>query len=256
MILSQLAPLSNRIAAIESKDSPKEADILVSREATARVSSQCKKRSASSVDFSYEIHAAVNNRASISTKRVRVDLSDDREYDTSQEDKQPTPSYSETLFTIKKWLDIDITETDTIIAPSVFSQASKLKKSAEVSLALPHAENMVSLRNFKEYEALGVSKEHDSLKTKSSRRNPLPRGQFLNFDRSPMKWYNISPQLHAVAAPKLQDAFRNIKSSQFQMPSAISTPWKQFTIWETVNRENIIVLNHIFWFNSANCKTT
>ena len=71
-----------------------------------------------------------------------------------------------------------------------------------------------------------------------------------------MKWYNISPQPHAVVAPKLQDAFRNITSSQFQMPSAISTPWKQFTLWETVNRENINVLNHIFWFNSANCKAT
>ena len=110
--------------------------------------------------------------------------------------------------------------------------------------------------DFKEYEASGVSKEHDSLKTKSSRRNPLPRGQFLNFERPPMKWYNISPQPHAVVAPKLQDAFRNITSSQFQMPSAISTPWKQFTLWETVNRENINVLNHIFWFNSANCKAT
>ena len=78
--------------------------------------------------------------------------------------------------------------------------------------------------------------------------------QFLRFDRPPMKWYNISPQPHAVAAPKLQDTFRNITSSQFQMPSSISTPWKQFTMWEAVNRENINVLNHIFWFNSANCK--
>ena len=189
---------------------------------------------------------AVDNRASISTKRVRVDLSDDGEYDSSQEDKQPIPLCSDTLFTIKKWFDIDITETDTIIAPSVFSQASKLKKSAEVSLALPPAENTVSLWNFKEYEASDVSKEHDSLKTKSSRRNPLPRGQFLSFDIPPMKWYNISPQPHVVATPKSQDAFRNITSSQFQMPSAISTPWKQFTLWETVNRENINVLNHIF----------
>ena len=117
------------------------------------------------------------------------------------------------------------TETDTIIAPSVFSQGSKLNKYAEVSLALPPAEDMVSLWNFKEYEASSVSKEHDSLKTKSSRRNPLPKGQFLSFDRSPMKWYNISPQPYVVAAPKLQDAFRNITSSQFQMPFAISTPW-------------------------------
>ena len=117
---------------------------------------------------------------------MRVDLSDDGEYDSSQEDKQPIPTYSDTLFTIKKWLDIDITETDTIIARSVFSQASKLKKSVEVTLAFLLLK-MVSLWNFKEYEASGVSREHDSLKTKSSRRNPLPRGQFLGFDRPPMK---------------------------------------------------------------------
>ena len=268
VILSQLTTLSNRIAAIESKDSPREAGILVSREVVPKVSSQCKKRTASTVDFSNESHSkqpteenpstssAVDNRSSIPTKRLRVDLSDDGEYDSSQEVKQLIPSYSDTLFAIKKWLDIDITETDTIIAPSVFSQPSKLKKSAEVSLALPPAENMVSLWNFKEYEASGVSREHDSLKTKSSRINRSPRGQFLGFDRPPMKWYNISPQPHAVAAPKLQDAFRNITSSQFQMPSVISTPWKQFTLWETVNRENINVLNHIFLFKSANCKAT
>ena len=265
-ILSQLTTLTNRITAIENKDSPAEADILVSREATGRTSSQCKRRSTSTAISSKEAHskrpaeenpsATVDSPVSIPAKRVRVDLSDDGEYDSSQEDKQPVPSYSDTLFAIKKWLDIAITETDTIIAPSVFSQASKLKKSAEVSLALPPAENMVSLWNFKEYEASGVSKEHDSLKTKSSRRNPLPKGQFLSFDRPPMKWYNITPQPHAVAAPKLQDAFRNITSAQFQMPSAISTPWKQFTLWETVNRENINVLNHIFWFNLANCKAT
>ena len=61
----------------------------------------------------------------------------------------------------------------------MFSQVSKLKKSAEVYLALPPAENMVSLWNIKEYEASSISGEHDSLKTKSSRRNPLPRDQFL-----------------------------------------------------------------------------
>ena len=79
-ILSQLTTLSNRIAMIESKDSPKEADILVSREATPRVSSQCKKRTVSSVDFSDDSHSkqsmeenpymtsSVDNRSSIPRK--------------------------------------------------------------------------------------------------------------------------------------------------------------------------------------------
>ena len=71
-----------------------------------------------------------------------------------------------------------------------------------------------------------------------------------------MKWYNMTPQPHALGAPKLQDAFRNIASPQFQAPTAVSTPLKQCTLWESVNRENINVLNHIFWFNSANMKAT
>ena len=77
-----------------------------------------------------------------------------------------------------------------------------------------------------------------------------------NFDRPNMKRYNMTPQPHALVAPKLQDAFRNITSEQFQTPSSISTPLKQYTFWESVNRENINVLNHIFLFNSVNIKAT
>ena len=79
-ILSQLTTLSNRIAAIESKDSPRKADILVTREAAPRVSSQFKKRPASTVDFSDKSHSkqpmeenpstssSVDSRSSIPTK--------------------------------------------------------------------------------------------------------------------------------------------------------------------------------------------
>ena len=71
-----------------------------------------------------------------------------------------------------------------------------------------------------------------------------------------MKWYNMTPQPHALVAPKLQDAFRNITSPQFQTPTSVCTHMKQYTLWESVNRENINVLNHIFWFNTANMKAT
>ena len=56
-ILSQLTTLTNRITAIENKDSPAEADILVSREATGRTSSQCKRRSTSTAISSEEAHS-------------------------------------------------------------------------------------------------------------------------------------------------------------------------------------------------------
>ena len=116
-----------------------------------------------------------------------------------------------------------------MIAPSVFSQAHKIKKSAQASLALPPAENVVNLWDVTEYEASGISKDQEQMKNKSSRKNPQARGHFFNFDRPNMKWYNMTPQPHALMAPKLQDAFRNITSPQFQTPS-ISTPLKQYTL--------------------------
>ena len=260
-ILSQLTFISNRLSAVEKRDSPMQADIV---EASPRGSSdyrekdylfgKCFRRGPVEM-FSGEENPCNDNRVSVPTKRCRIEISDG-EYDSSQEEKQPGPSYSDTLLTVKKWLDIDITDTDAIIAPSVFSQAHKIKKSAQVSLALPPAENMVNLWDFKEYEASGISKGQDNMKNKSSRKNPLARGQFLNFDRPNMKWYNMTPQPHALGAPKLQDAFRNITSPQFQTPTTVSTPLKQYTLWESVNRENINVLNHIFWFNCANMKST
>ena len=87
---------------------------MVSREATGRTSFQCKRTSTSTAHSSEEAHskrpaeenpstsATVDSRVSIPAKRVRVDLSDDGEYDSSQEDKQPVPSYSDTLFCHQK----------------------------------------------------------------------------------------------------------------------------------------------------------
>ena len=175
-ILSQLTSISNRLSAVEKRDSPMQADI---SEASLRGSSDCREKTISSENASVEVQSkrsaeenpCNDNRVSVPTKRCRIEISDG-EYDSSQEEKQPGPSYSETLLTVKKWLDIDITDTDAIIAPSVFSQAHKIKKSAQVSLALPPAENMVNLWDFKEYEASGISKGQDNMKNKSSRKNP------------------------------------------------------------------------------------
>ena len=79
VILSQLISLSNRLLAIENKDSPVAAGILYH-------SSQCKKRIASMVYFSKEGHPTCSmeqitcmtssneNRSSIPPKRSRVDF--------------------------------------------------------------------------------------------------------------------------------------------------------------------------------------
>ena len=243
-------------------------DMTVSMDVSPRVSPKCRKRTISLENTSVEIQSKCSveentcntssndNRVSVPPKRSRIEISDEEEYNSSQEEKQPGPSYSETLLTVKKWLNVDITDRDAVIAPSVFSQAHKIKKSAQASLTLLPTENMVNLLDFKEYEASRVSKDQEQMMNKSYRKNPLARGHFLNIDRTNMKWYNMTPQPHALVAPKLQDAFRNITSPQFQISSSISTPLKKYTLWESVNRENINVLNHIFWFNSANIKAT
>ena len=86
----------------------------------------------------------------------------------------------DTMIAHPAWVDIDI--TDTMIAHSVFSHTHKIKKSAQASQALHPAGNMVNLWDFKEHETSGVSKDQQQFKNKCSRKNPLARGQFLNFD--------------------------------------------------------------------------
>ena len=160
-ILSQLTSISNRLSAVEKRDSPMQADMTVSMDASTRGSSDCRKRTISSENTFVEIQSkrsaeetpcstqTSDNRVSVPPKRSRIKISDGV-YDSCQEEKQPGPSYSDTLLTVKKWLDIDITDTDAIIAPTVFSQAHTIKKSAQASLALPPADNMVNLWDFKE----------------------------------------------------------------------------------------------------------
>ena len=137
-ILSQLTSISNRLSAVEKRDSPMQADMTVSMDASPRGSSDCRKRTISSENTSVEIQSkrsaeetpcstqTSENRVSVPPKRSRIEISDG-EYDSSHEEKQPGPSYSDTLLTVKKWLDIDITDTDAIIAPSVFSQLTRLR---------------------------------------------------------------------------------------------------------------------------------
>ena len=134
-ILSQLTSISNRLSAVEKRDSPMQADMIVSMDASPRGSSDCRKKTISSENSSVEIQSKrsaeenlcntqnSDNRVSV-LKRSRIEISDG-EYDSSQEEKQPGPSYSNTLLTVKKWLDIDITDTDAIIAPSVFFSSSQ-----------------------------------------------------------------------------------------------------------------------------------
>ena len=85
---------------------------------------------------------------------------------------------------------------------------------------------------------------------------PMSKGQFLSFPKPQMKFYQVSPQSFSLTAPRLQDAFKNIATPPHQAPTSVSAPMKHYLAWETVSRENIQILNHVFWFKSAIEKAT
>ena len=169
---------------------------------------------------------------------------------TSLEDD--SPAYSETLETIKKWLDLEVKDVECFVPPSVFSGRDQVKKSAQQSMALPPAQPLVELWKFKEFSALGSSNVDDN----DPHHPPLSKGQFLSFPKPQMRFYQVSPQSFSLAAPRIQDAFKNIAASPYQAPTSVVTPMKQYLAWESVSRETIQILNHVFWFKSAIEKST
>ena len=163
-----------------------------------------------------------------------------------------SPGYTETLETIKKWLDLEVKNVECFVPPSVFSSRDQVKKSVQQSMALPPAQPLVELWKYKEFSALGSNDVDDA----DPHHPPLSRGHFLNFPKPQMKFYQVSPQSFSLAAPRIQDAFKNIVTPPYQPPSSLSVPLKQYLTWETVSRENIQILNHVFWFKAAMEKAT
>ena len=104
-------------------------------------------------------------------------------------------------------------------------------------------QSIVELWKCKEFLALG-SKVTDN-------DPPLSKGQFLAFPKPQIKFYLVSPQSFSLSAPRLQDAFKNIATPPYHQPSTIFTPIKHYMAWETVTRETIQILHHVFWFKDC-----
>ena len=166
--------------------------------------------------------------------------------------EEDTPAYADTLETIKKWLDLQVSEVDSLVPPSVVSGRDQVKKSAQQSMALPPAQPLVELWKYKEFSTWGSTDVDDN----DPDHPPMSKGQFLNFPKPHMKFYQVSPKSFSLTAPRLQDAFKNIVTPPYQAPTSVSAPMKQYLAWETVCRENIQILNHVFWFKSAIEKAT
>ena len=121
-------------------------------------------------------------------------------------------------------------------------------------MALPPAQPLVELWKYKEFSALGSNDIDDN----DPYHPPLSKGHFLTFPKPQMKFYQleVSPRFFSLTAPRIQDPFKNIATSPYQAPTSMSAPLKQYLAWETVSRENIQILNHVFWFKSAMEKAT
>ena len=191
-----------------------------------------------------------------SRKRTLSQSSEDPDPDVEQGEictrEDDSPGYSETLETIKKWLDLEVKDVECFVAPSVFSGRDQVKKSAQQSMALPPAQPLVELWRYKEFSALGSNNVDDN----DPHHPPLSKGQFLPFPKPQMRFYQVSPQSFSLAAPRIQDAFKNIASPPYQAPTSVVTPMKQYLAWESVSRETIQILNHVFWFKSVIEKST
>ena len=169
------------------------------------------------------------------------------EQDEIHPKEEVSPGYTDTLETIKKWVDLEVKNVECFVPPSVFSSRDQVKKSVQQSMALPPAQPLFELWKYKEFSALGSNDVDDN----DPHHPPLCEGHFLSFPKPQMKFYQVSPQSFSLTAPRIQDALKNIATSPFQAPTSVSAPLKQDLAWETVSRENIQILNHVFWFKSA-----
>ena len=194
-----------------------------------------ERRSATITRAEAEQQSGVSHRSedagfNLGRKRSLSQSSDEPDPDLEQGEirnkEEESPAYADTLETIKKWLDLQVSEVDSLVPPSVFSGRDQVKKSVQQSMALPPAQPLVELWKFKEFSAFGSNDVDDN----DPHHPPMSKGQFLNFPKPQMKFYQMSPQSFSLTAPRLQDAFKNIASPPYQTPTSVSTPMKHYFI--------------------------
>ena len=254
---SEFAVLSHRIQNLEQKDSETTGNHISSGSDSVQVAKQLVVRSKSQpaagsasipkrsatpppitrAEFDRQSASGQFSEESGARKRSCSQSSEEPDPDLEQSDTrskdEDSPVYTETLETIKKWLDLEVKNVECFVAPSVFSSRDQVKKSVQQSMALPPAQPLVELWKYKNISALGSNGVDDA----DPHHPPLSKGQFLNFPKPQMKFYQVSPQSFSLTAPRIQDAFKNIAAPPYQPPSSVSAPLKQYLAWETVTRE-------------------
>ena len=204
-------------------------------------------------------HTRQDTGSGSSRKRTLSQSSEDPDPDVEQGEicnlEDDSPAYSETLETIKKWLDLEVKDVECFVPPSVFSGRDQVKKSAQQSMALPPAQPLVELWRYKEFSALGSNNVDDN----DPHHPPLSKGQFLSFPKPQMRFYQVSPQSFSLAAPRIQDAFNPYSAECLVagMPLKLTILGSVTNAWYTIFNCYVILLflkqyRHIIYQNKQN----
>ena len=151
--------------------------------------SRLEKRSATITRAEADLQSS-SVRVSVLSDESGFNLSRKRSYSQSSQDLDPdleqeeirfreddSPAYADTLSTIKKWLDLQVSDVECLVPPSVFSGRDQVKKSVQQSMALPPAQPLVDLWKYKEFSALGSNSVDDN----DPHHPPMSKGHFFNF---------------------------------------------------------------------------
>ena len=154
---SEFAVLSQRIQNLEQKDSETTCSHVSSSRDSVQVAKQpvvrSKSQPAASGSASLPKRSATITRAEFDQQSASGQFSEESggrksSYSQSSEEPDPdleqsdtrskdedSPGYTETLETIKKWLDLEVKNVECFVAPSVFSSRAQVKKSVQQSMA-------------------------------------------------------------------------------------------------------------------------
>ena len=254
-LVSQVSTLASRMTEFESQRSSNSlSDTSKGPGATSR--SVHKSISSATTNISSTASAASVSRAESITsvlpdyasegesEQIDTDFDPDRQrFDQNTSEDTVDPSYVEMLQSIKTLLEIQEPEVISEAPPSAFSRRVPKGVTKKQQGAFPPEQILIDMWKFRDRKLSGTD----------SKGNPggdvIRENHFLPFDKVRLHDYLTIPQLAPLKAPRVPEAFANICKSK--TPSSVSIPMRQCMIHETVDRENVQILEHVVYFQKA-----
>ena len=169
----------------------------------------------------------------------------DRSPSPSEDQGDDYPTYRHTLATIREILELELPE-DTHETPSRMFGTRDQRRKPPLPMALPSVDGITQRWVYYEKKTSGNPKKDqpDSLQD-----NPINANNFLAYPRARLRFYHTPTEEFAVHAPSVQQGFKTL--FQKPLPSNVYVPYRQHCLMESVNRENVQVLQFSNWFIRA-----